>query len=182
MPFSAQPVASYSTAVRINDSGLCLTPSISVQLLVDVTAVWTPDAIATPTNPTRLFDARTGTGTIGTTPVSLVVAGVGGVPLNANAALLNVTIVGGAGFVYPCDQPRPDASAVSASPGAVSSALVPVRLTNGAVCISTFTPVPVVVDLVGAGKYQPSPLESCLRAVSTDKAAATTREFSGCGI
>ncbi|MDP9463297.1 MAG: peptidoglycan DD-metalloendopeptidase family protein [Actinomycetota bacterium] len=151
MSFSHQPVASYSVVVRINDSGLCLTPSVATDLLVDVTAAWTADGAVSPVDPSRLFDARNGSGTIGTTPTAVAVAGVAGVPVGATTALLNVTIVGGVGFVYPCDQPAPAASALAASPGVISAAAIPVRLAGGAVCVSTFAPVAVIVDVIGAG-------------------------------
>ena len=151
MSFSPLPVASYAAVVRVNGSGLCLTPSVATDVLIDVTAAWTADGALSPVDPIRLFDARTGNGTIGTTPQPIAVAGVGGVPADATVAMLNVTILGGVGFVYPCDQPVPAASALAASPGVTSAVAVPVRLADGAVCVSTFSPVPVVVDVIGAG-------------------------------
>jgi hypothetical protein len=63
--------------------------------------------------------------------------------------MLNITMVGGVGFVFPCDQPVPAASAVSATRGIISAGVVPVRLSGGTACISTFAPVPVVVDVIG---------------------------------
>jgi hypothetical protein len=150
MSFSRQPVASYSVVARINDAGLCLTTSVATDLLVDVTAAWTANGAISPIDPARLFDARSGGGSIGTTPTAIVVAGVGGVPVGATTALLNVTIVGGVGFVYPCDQPVPAASALAASRGAISAVAIPVRLAGGQVCVSTLAPVPVVVDVIGA--------------------------------
>jgi murein DD-endopeptidase MepM/ murein hydrolase activator NlpD len=151
LAFSRVAIASYSLVVRINDGGLCLSSSVPADVLVDVNAAWVPDATIAPLDPQRVFDARAGSGTIGVTPEVIQVAGVGRTPADATVAMLNVTMLGGVGFVFACDQPRPSASTVSSSAGIISAAMVPVRLVNGAVCISTFAPVPVVVDVVAAG-------------------------------
>ena len=155
MTVAKQTIAAYAVVSKISSAGLCLTVSESTHVLVDVNAVWIDSAAMEAVDPTRLFDARTGTGTIGTTPQVIQVAGVGSVPQDATTAIINITIVGGRQsgvvFAFPCGQPRPAASVAAASPSTISAVSVAVQLTNGAVCLSTFQPVPVVVDVVAVG-------------------------------
>jgi Peptidase family M23/LysM domain len=155
MTVAKQTIAAYAVVSKISSAGLCLTASESTHVLVDVNAVWIDAAAMEAVDPTRLFDARTGAGTIGTTPQVIQVAGVGSVPQDATTAIINITIVGGRQsgvvFAFPCGQPRPAASVAAASPTTISAVSVAVHLTNGAVCLSTFQPVPVVVDVIAVG-------------------------------
>ena len=150
-----QPLAAFAIVSKISSAGLCITSSESTHLLVDVNAVWLDTAGMDAVNPTRVFDARTGAGTIGTSPQPIQIAGVGSVPADAITAIINITIVGGRPdgvvFAYPCGQPRPAASVAATSLSTISAVSVAVTLTNGAVCLSTFQPVPVVVDVIAAG-------------------------------
>jgi autotransporter family porin len=89
----------------------------------------------------------------------LRVAGRGGVPNDAAAALVTITATGGTadGFVtaWPCDQPRPLASVLNLRPGLLRSNLALVRLADGdgTACLYAFTndgsPVHLVADAVG---------------------------------
>ena len=155
MTVAKQTIAAYAVVSKISSAGLCITVSESTHVLVDVNAVWIDAATMEAVDPTRLFDARTGAGTIGTTPQVIQVAGVGSVPQGATTAIINITIVGGRQggvvFAFPCGQPRPAASVAAASQSTISAVSVAVQLTNGAVCVSTFQPVPVVVDVVAVG-------------------------------
>ena len=110
--------------------------------------------------PTRLLDTRFGDGGwmgrlgAGQT-IDFAVAGAAGIPITSTAAVLNVTASGGdaSGFltVYPCDQPRPDASDVNYVAGESLSNAVTVKLaaTTGTLCIYASEPVDVLVDLAG---------------------------------
>jgi hypothetical protein len=150
-----QPLAAFAIVSKISSAGLCVTSSEPTHLLVDVNAVWIDTGGMDPVNPTRVFDARTGSGTIGTAPQPIQIAGVGSIPADATTAIINITIVGGRPdgvvFAFPCGQPRPAASVAATSLSTISAVSVAVNLTNGAVCVSTFQPVPVVVDVLAAG-------------------------------
>lgn len=114
--------------------------------------------------PSRLADTRPEEGAFGFTRISnnvvrVQVAGRGGVPANASAAVLNVTGVNTSapGFitVYPSGTELPTASNVNFdSPGRVMANMVTVKLgTGGAVDVFMMKPMDVVVDVSGA--YQP---------------------------
>jgi LPXTG-site transpeptidase (sortase) family protein len=111
--------------------------------------------------PFRLAETRVSEGPFGFTRVSgstirVQVAGVGAVPANASAAVLNVTLVNpyGPGFVtvFPTGSPRPTASNLNAdSQRRVIANMVTVKLgTGGAVDIFTNTPMDLVIDVSGA--------------------------------
>ena len=77
-----------------------------------------------------------------------------GVPANATAAVLNVTVVGpsGGGYLtaYPCSSPLPNASNVNFVPGDVRPNLVTVRIgTADTVCIQSTASADILVDLGG---------------------------------
>jgi glucose/arabinose dehydrogenase len=86
--------------------------------------------------------------------IGLQVTGVAGVPGTADAVVLNITAVNArnAGFatIYPCGQPRPDASNLNFTTGQTIPNLVIARPgTNGRVCIYTDTTIDVLADLNG---------------------------------
>ena len=110
-------------------STVCLYVGTSgVNLVVDVNGYFPAGSGYHAVTPARLLDTRAGEPTIdgaqrgagliaaGTTLV-LPVAGRGGVPADATAAVLNVTAVGGLGTgfvtVYPCDSALPFASSLN---------------------------------------------------------------------
>ena len=122
----------------------------------------TPPASSTPATapaPAPAPDAAGGT-------LQLQVGGVAGVPANAAAAVLNVTVTNpaGAGFVtvYPCGQPRPNASNLNYVAGQNVPNLVIAKLgTGGKVCIYTFAPTDLIADVAGyfpaGADYAPIP-------------------------
>ena len=82
------------------------------------------------------------------------VAGVAGVPANATAASLNLTVAQPAapGYLtaWPCGQPRPLASNLNHQAGQTVANLVSVGIgSGGRVCIFTAAPAYVVVDVGG---------------------------------
>ena len=125
----------------------------ATHLVTDVNGTFPAGASYTPLTPARLLDSRPGTSTtdgqyVGTgitqpgTTVQLQVAGRGGVPSDAAAAVLNVTATGatGNGFltVYPCGQTRPLASNLNYSAGADAANAAVTRIgQSGKVCIYT---------------------------------------------
>ena len=92
----------------------------ATDLVADVSGFFPAGSGYTPiANPTRILDTRSGTGApkaqvgAGGT-LQLQVAGGAGVPANASAVVMNVTVTNpaAAGFVtvWPCGQPQPLAS------------------------------------------------------------------------
>ena len=108
--------------------------------------------------PLRLADTRTNSNN-GYTPISsnvirVPVLGRVGVPADATAAVLNVTVAGSSAWsfvtVFPAGGAVPDASNVNADgPGRVVANLVHVKLSAGAADIYRSAPMGLVVDLVG---------------------------------
>ncbi|MCU1394433.1 MAG: hypothetical protein JWM34_2861 [Ilumatobacteraceae bacterium] len=115
--------------------------------------------------PARLLETRAGGSTIdgqfnntgfvpGGTETQLTVAGRGGVPSDASAAALNVTVTEPAadGFltVYPCGADRPTASNVNYAKGQTIPNAVMTKLgTGGKVCLFNSQPTHLVVDVNG---------------------------------
>jgi Domain of unknown function (DUF5122) beta-propeller len=110
-------------------------------------------------NPHRLLDTRSGIGapigkveTNATLP--LTVTGRAGVPANAVAVALNVTVTGpeGPGFVtvFPCGQPVPTASNLNFVPGQTIPNAVIVRIgKDGQVCIYASARMHLIADVMG---------------------------------
>ena len=84
----------------------------------------------------------------------LVVTGANGVPGDASAVVLNVTAAdaGSSGYVtvWPCGEPRPNASNVNYRPGGAVANAVIVRVgVGGKVCMFTETATQLIVDING---------------------------------
>jgi len=113
--------------------------------------------------PARLLDTRADAETIdgvsagGARPLAgsvtnVRVAGRGGVPSDATAAIVNFTVVtpDGPGFatLYPCTPTRPNASNINFVGGAVVANGVAAKLdANGDVCIFTMTGADLLIDV-----------------------------------
>ena len=84
----------------------------------------------------------------------VVVAGRGGVPTDASAVVLNVTVTGAqaAGFVtvYPCGTPRPNASNLNFATGSTIPNLVIAKVgAGGKVCLFTSAGTHLIADVNG---------------------------------
>ena len=142
------------------DGTACLFALTGVDLVVDVEGAFSMTAAYTALTPDRVFDSRDGQ--TDTAPnlaaghnVVLHLAGRSGVPADASAVVLNVTVTNplGAGFVtvWPCDQPRPMASNLNYSNGqTVPNAVVTKLAAEGSVCLFALTAADLVVDVEGA--------------------------------
>ncbi len=123
------------------------------------------DASLKSITPARLADTRPGFTTVdalfagegrratGST-LELLVAGRGGVPIDANAVALNVTVAEalGSGFVtvYPCGFPQPVASSLNYTAGAiVPNAVIAELGTDGKVCLFVSNATQLIVDVNG---------------------------------
>lgn len=152
-------------------------------------------SIVTPVRAATPAGTAPSTGAVpGGTVRGLVVAGVGGVPTDAAAVVLNVTATGATadGYltVYPCGRPRPTASNLNYAAGGTVANLVVARLGDGGrVCIYAHATVDVVADVAGWFVGDPGlvPLPSPVRLVDTRTGfgpveAATTLLFGVGGL
>ena len=120
------------TIVALTEGAVCMRSNVNVQIIVD-TYGWTREQGRLKVqSPNRLLDTRdrntwlygsTGSGST----IHLRVAGRGGIPNTADAALLTITVADATadGFVtvWPCDQPQPLASTINPFKGALRSNL-----------------------------------------------------------
>ena len=113
--------------------------------------------------PKRVLDTRDGTGApagiVAATGVVSLDLRAAGLPTDATAALLNVTVTDGTdpGFVtvYPCTQPRPTASNLNYTKGKTAANLVQVAVDpGGTVCLYAHGATHLVADL--SGWFQPT--------------------------
>ena len=91
--------------------------------------------------------------TTGTT-TELQIGGRGGVPTNATAAVLNITVTEpqGPGFItiWPCGTERPNASNLNYTTGTtIPNAVITKLTTTGTICIYTSAPTHIVIDTNG---------------------------------
>jgi hypothetical protein len=147
------PLQSFSLTVRISDGGLCVSSSVTVHLVVDITGAWAPTSSGagglSPLGPTRAFDSRS-SGPVGNDTRTVELTGL---PAGTARVMVSVAAVGlgvdGAVFAWPCSQPRP-AAALGANTGSnVTSFSVPMAGTT--LCLAATTPMHVVVDVTAAG-------------------------------
>lgn len=126
------------------------------EVLLPTTSVTSGPVGFTPIDPVRLADSRDGVGVVplrGGVAQRLQVAGSSGVPSDATAAALNLTVTGSrtAGFLtaYPCG-PVPTSSALNWSAGMTrpNSQIVPLDATGG-MCLYSNVDTQVVVDATG---------------------------------
>jgi uncharacterized protein (DUF1501 family) len=130
-------------------------------VIADVVGCFTTDSFGRhhPAGPERLLDTRNAigapTGPIGQAPFKLQVSGRAGVPANATAAVLNMTVTGPTAgsflTVYPSGTALPNASNLNYSPGLTVANLVIVKLgPDGAVdCQNAFGQTDLIADIVG---------------------------------
>ena len=155
-PIAADGVSSFAMAMRVNSSGWCLSSSVATDMIVDVTGAWVGLAELATVDPVRVFDSRYvfGSGGVTNAGVAMQVAGAGGVPGGATNAVLALTLVaGGAGtsvFVYPCGESPGSGTVIAAMSNRVHTAVVPVRLGGGQVCVRSIHPADVIIDVTGA--------------------------------
>ncbi len=132
-----------------------------VDLLADVVGCFAADGSRhVGIRPARILDTRNGVGAPrrrvgGSGELDVVVAGRGGVPTNAKAAILNVTVVGPthSTFVttYPDGGSRPNASSHNASPGQTVANLTISKVGEGGKIrlYNAFGAVDLIADVTG---------------------------------
>jgi len=144
---------------------VCIFVSQAVQLVVDVNGAFPSETTYQPGNPARVLDTRPGfttvdgaqqaTGAAAAGSVTEVqITGRAGVPANATAVVLNVTVTEpvAAGFatVFPCGTQPPTASNLNYTPGLTTPNLVLAKIgTGGKVCIFTQSSAQLIADVNG---------------------------------
>jgi hypothetical protein len=156
VPITNDPVSSFAITMRVNNAGWCITSTVPTDIIVDVVGNWTSGgALMGTIDPVRVYDSRHAGGPIGIGAIGVQINGLGGVQAGSTVAMLSVTTVtGGQGssvFLVPCGEGRSSGTVIASSAYRVATAVVPVRMSGGAVCISSFNAIDVIIDVVGAG-------------------------------
>ncbi|MEX2625473.1 MAG: hypothetical protein WD225_01250, partial [Ilumatobacteraceae bacterium] len=130
----------------------CVFSSAELDLLVDVSGVLMSGFEGV--GPVRVFDSRAGSRVSSGSVVEVPVAGVSGVPVDAAAVVLNVTVVEpvAAGFVsvFPCGAAVPATSSVNFGAGeTVANAVVSQVGSSGSVCVFSSAELDLLVDVSG---------------------------------
>jgi hypothetical protein len=162
-------IANSTIATLDIDGYACVYSSVATNVIVDLTAWFSPDAAAgmSATAPRRVADTRSGLGGSGRLAAGGVLTVATG-EAGASAVALNVTAVGAdeAGFltVYPCGTLPPVASTVNFAAGEArpNNTIVAVA-PGGLVCVFSSATVDVIVDVTaefsasGTLEYLPAP-------------------------
>ena len=164
--FTAGSVTPNAVITQIGTGGnVCLFVSAATHLVVDVNGYFPPSTSLHAFNPARVLETRPGLLTVdgqqqgtgalvGGSVTTVQVGGRASVPVDASAAVLNVTVTeaAGAGFatVYPCGASIPTASNINFVAGSTVANLVVSKLgSGGTVCVFTNQGTHLVVDVAG---------------------------------
>ncbi len=160
--FQAGDTVAAFTMTAISGGDVCAYSDSATELIVDSFG-WMPSAGGLRVqDPQRVLDTRNGIWSTGSAQngqtVRVRVAGRGGVPNDAAAAMFTLTVAdaSGSGYVtaWSCDDPQPNASVLNFWPGAVraNSALLPLSA-SGEICLNSVsyngTAVSLIADAVG---------------------------------
>lgn len=140
--------------------GMCVYSNVDAHVVVDATGYFSRSSAGrlTPIEPYRAADSRIGDGIPtrvgGGATVEVQIGGRRGVPLDAEAAVVNLTVVspGGGGYAtaYPCGTPRPPTSTLNFVTGDVRPNNAIVRLgVGGRLCVYSTTATDLLVDVTG---------------------------------
>lgn len=182
--FIAGQTVANLVVTRLGGGKACFATSANTDVLADVAGYFPATTSFIPiANPTRLLDTRNGIGlpvVLAGSTQQLVVASQAGVPTDAIAAVLNVTVTGASagGFatVWPCGEARPNASNLNFVGGQTAPNLVFAKIgAAGEVCLWSSAATDLIVDVSG---YFPSgssftPVANPTRIVDTRTANGT---------
>ncbi len=169
---------------------ICVFTSASTDLIVDASGVYPTGSMYIPLTPARLLETRSGaTPTIdrrfsnegslaADSTTELVIAGRGEVPVDAAAAVFNVTVIdaaaGGYTTVFPCDAGRPNASHLNFAARQTIANTVIVKLSAvGSVCVYTSAATHMLIDANGASPAGSSYVPLAPRRVFETRGGAT---------
>jgi Peptidase family M23 len=158
MRLTAGVTAANTTVVPIGASSLCVSPSVTTHIIVDLNGTWQARTGGRPTaiTPVRLLDTRSGPAAGKARPrteVRVPVAGRSGIAAGANAAQVNITVTDpvGPGFVtaWPCGSAIPLASVLNYAEGTTVANATLVGLGGGSLCLATSDSAHLIVDVTG---------------------------------
>ena len=148
------------------DTGkICVSPSVSTHLIIDVMGYYRSGGAFGALTPARLFDSRPNGATIDNlwkaggvltpgTVYDMPVTGRGGVAAGSPAVALNVTatqaVANGTVSIWPCGIAQTNAITLSYQAGVNVADLGVTGLTGGHVCFAATTTTHLVIDVVGA--------------------------------
>ena len=155
-----------AVVAKIGDAGkVCIYTSQPLHLVVDVNGAFPASTTYRPGNPARVIDTRPGQTTVdgvlqgeGAASAGSItriqITGRAGVPIDASAVALNVTVTepDGAGYatVFPCGTEPPTASNLNYTSGLTVANLVISKIgLDGAVCVYTQMGTQLVADVNG---------------------------------
>ena len=193
---AGQTVAN-AVLVKVGGAGkVCFYSQAATHLVVDSNGAFPAGSSFLPLQPSRLADSRVGGVTVdglfagigkiapgGT--LELTVAGRDGVPTDALAIALNVTVTepDGAGFitVWPCGSPRPNASNLNYAVGQTGPNAVLAKIgIGGKVCFYSQSATHLIVDSNGAFSVATAaPVVSSIAPTTGPEAGGTTVTITG---
>ncbi|MCU1365318.1 MAG: hypothetical protein JWN39_957, partial [Ilumatobacteraceae bacterium] len=164
--YSAGQTIANAAITKIGTGGaVCVLTQSPIQLVVDVNGFAPAGSKLVPIVPARVLESRDGASTtdgesnaIGLRPAGAVtvvrIAGRAGVPPDATAAVLDVTVTEASapGFatVYPCGGDPPTASNLNYSAGqTIANAVISRIATDGTVCVFTQQATHLLIDVNG---------------------------------
>ncbi len=168
--FDTDTTIANNVITKIGTAGqICIATSAPTHLIVDLNGYHPAGSSFTPLVPGRLLDSRPGGTTIDgadaaiglrtpTTTTQLTITGRHGVPTDATAAVLNITVTAtqapGYATVWPCGTTQPNASNLNFDTDTTIANNVITKIgTGGQICIATSAPTHLIVDLDG---YHPA--------------------------
>ncbi len=180
-----------AVVVKLSAVGtICVFTTATTHLIIDASGVYPNGSTYLPLTPGRLFETRTGaTPTIdrrfsndgaltADSTTELAIAGRGGVPADAVAAVFNVTVTdpAAAGYatVFPCDAGRPNASHLNFAARQTIANTVIVKLSAaGSVCVYTSAATHMLIDANGTSPAGSSFVPLAPRRVFETRVGAT---------
>jgi hypothetical protein len=151
--YVANDAAPNAVVLKLPPAGLCFSSSTAVHLVADLMAAFSGSGDIVGSAPNRVLDTRvTGNPLRAQVERRIRIAGTTGIPSNAQAAALNITVVAprSAGWVvaYPCGTPAATSN-VNFRAGEIIANLTVVGLGGGDVCVRSLIDTEVVIDTFG---------------------------------
>lgn len=165
--FAAGAVVANAVLSGLGVGRLCLTSSVDVDVVVDVTGHLTPTAPLSYYGlfPQRLLDTRSAstpyTGRVAAGQVlDLPIQRLPGMPASVGAVVANLTVTGAAAAGYltafPCGAGAPDASAVNFPADGTVAGLTVTAVGAGSLCVLSSARAHLIVDLVAVWAAAPA--------------------------
>jgi hypothetical protein len=155
--YEAWETVSNQAFVPLDGGDICLFSLATAHIVIDINGYVAPGAaqLFNPVQPKRLLDTRyTGILNAGARMVVPMTGGISPVPNGAAAVAINLTAVhpwyDGWIRAFPCDQPEPTTSAVSARyMRAIANSVIVPLASDGTICLTSMTTTDVVIDVTG---------------------------------